>query len=266
MHEKTDSFHTALAPYMSELRRDLPWRNLSIDDSQRFYEVLVSEMMLQQTQVGRVVEKYNQWMIRFPTLNSLAEATFTDVLKEWSGLGYSRRSKYLFDISKDLKDKNIPIAIDELVAYKGIGVNTGGAILAYYKNLPTLFIETNVRTVFFHHFFDETTLVHDKDIEALMQRLIDTKHPREWYWAFIDYRTDLKKQVRNIQQSKHYKKQSKFEGSDRQLRARLLRKLMLGGVRLTDALELVESKQYILDSLLKEGMIVQYGHSLSLPG
>jgi A/G-specific adenine glycosylase len=266
MHEDIQSFQLALAPYRGELRRELPWRILAADDGQRFYEVLVSEIMLQQTQVKRVIDKYLSWLQRFPTIDSLARANFSDVLTEWTGLGYSRRAKYLSDIAKSITRTGLPRSVEELTQHKGIGPNTAGAMFAYYQNEPTLFIETNIRTVLFHHFFTNDDSISDKDLLPIIELLIDKQYPREWYWALMDYGTHLKTQVKNIHKSKHYKKQTRFEGSDRQLRSSLLRRLLKAdSMSEDDALGYLLGKKYILDALLNEGMVCQKASRLYLP-
>ena len=265
MREKIDNFHSSLQPYFDKKYRDMPWRELPNDAVLRFYQVLVSELMLQQTQVSRVIDKYSQWMVAFPTLDSLSKASFSDVLATWSGLGYSRRARYLHEISKQITPEHLPIAIEELTIYKGIGSNTAGAVLAYYANTPTIFIETNIRTVLFHHFFNDVDTVDDKQLYDLLSTLVDQTRPRLWYWAMMDYGTELKKNIRNISKSKHYRKQTAFEGSDRQLRSRLLHRLLSGALKIEDALLCVESKAYIIDALCRERMIVCVDSMYMLP-
>jgi len=211
--------------------------------------------MLQQTQVSRVIDSYLSWNRRFPDIETLAKAPFRDVLGEWAGLGYSRRAKYLQDIAQALVGASLPMTIEELVAFKGIGVNTAGAILAYYNNLPAVFIETNVRTVLFHHFFEDQESVDDRELYELIGRRIDTKNPRSWYWAIMDYGAYLKRSIRNNSMSRHYTKQSVFEGSDRQLRSYLLKRLIIGPCTEKEALYFVGSKLFIIEGLQKDGMI-----------
>lgn len=256
MKDSILSFQQALLPYYDAKRRDLPWRHLSSNDAERFYQVLVSEFMLQQTQVSRVIEKYLSWLTRFPNMNTLAKASFLEVLGEWAGLGYSRRAKYLHDCAQSFSNSKLPDSVEELTHFKGIGPNTAGAVLAYYKNIPTAFIETNIRTVLFHHFYQGKTDISDSDLSLLVKKLVDANNPRAWYWAMMDYGSDLKKSLRNISMSKHYKKQSVFEGSNRQLRSRLLKYLLSGSCTTMEALSRVEKKQFIIDSLVKDGLIV----------
>ena len=128
--------------YRAHQRKNLPWRQ-NIDDINFGYRVLVSEMMLQQTQVNRVIDKFNQWMEVFPTISSLANASFDEVLSAWSGLGYNRRAKYLQESAILLLnefDGHIPREVSKLVALPGIGQATAAAIVVYAFNLPLVFI------------------------------------------------------------------------------------------------------------------------------
>lgn len=225
-HRQINDFRDTVWQYYRENSRPMPWR-----DDPSPYNVLVSELMLQQTQVPRVLPKFAEFMAVFPGLADLATATLPDVLRVWSGLGYNRRAKFLHAAAQKVMADyggQLPAAADELVRLPGIGPNTAGAIMAYVYNKPAVFIETNIRSVHFYHFFADRTDVDDKELRELVARTLDQEHPREWYWALMDYGTHLKTKVRNISQSRHYRKQSAFEGSRRQLRARVLRLLLAG--------------------------------------
>jgi A/G-specific adenine glycosylase len=131
-------------------RRTMPWR---VEPAPYF--VLVSELMLQQTQVSRVQSKFISFIRKFPTIEALAAAPLADVLGAWSGLGYNRRAKFLWQAAQDIQAKgSFPQTVDLLMQLPGIGANTAGAIAAYAFNRPVFFIETNIRTVFIHHFFE----------------------------------------------------------------------------------------------------------------
>lgn len=207
-----------------ELYRDMPWR----DNTDPYY-VLVSELMLQQTQVDRVIPKFNQFMSVFPTIADLAVAPLAEVLTVWSGLGYNRRAKFLHEAAKKVVSDfggSIPGTYDELVSLAGIGPNTAGAMLAYSFNQPVVFIETNVRTVYFHHFFEGQSLISDKELKEVVAQTVDLEHPREWYWGLMDYGSYLKKQgVGHIDKSSHYKKQAPLKGSVREVRGMILKAL-----------------------------------------
>ena len=221
---KTEDFVKYVRERGRELYRDLPWRHNITP-----YRVLVSELMLQQTQVDRVVTKFEAFMQRFPDVAALASTSLADVLVLWQGLGYNRRAKYLHEAAKEIVRLGaFPDTLDELIKLPGVGKNTAGAILAYAFNQPVYYIETNIRTVYLHHFFANKTDVSDAEILAKLQTTapFETASPHEWYTALMDYGAHLKKQGKGQnQKSKHYKKQSKFEGSLRQMRGQILREL-----------------------------------------
>ncbi len=220
----TERFKELVRCQGEELYRDMPWR-----EDTRAYYVLVSELMLQQTQVARVVPKFEAFIAAFPDEKTLASASLADVLKLWQGLGYNRRAKFLHEAAKTIMqefDGIFPSSETDLLKLPGVGKNTAGAIRAYAFNQPSIFVETNIRTVYIHHFFDDQFDIDDKQIIEFLEETIDHEHPREFYWALMDYGTWLKSQgVRNISASKHYKKQSQLKGSLRETRGAILREL-----------------------------------------
>jgi A/G-specific adenine glycosylase len=239
-------FQETVWDYYREHGRDLAWRHAEADGSYDPYKIMVSEIMLQQTQAARVVPKYQEFINLFPTVQALANAPLADVLKAWSGLGYNRRAKFLWQAAEQIKG-SFPNTVEELVALPGVGVNTAGAILAYGFNKPVVFIETNIRTVYIHHFFADRLDVHDKEIVPIVEATLDKEYPREWYWALMDYGVYIKVTVGNTSRnSKHYAKQSTFVGSKRQIRGRVI-KLLTEGPQPADNL-----KQYIVDERLDE--------------
>ncbi len=217
--------------YKTSGRGNLPWRK-NINP----YRVWVSEVMLQQTQVDRVVNFFNAWIKSFPTVKKLAEASQIQILKLWKGLGYNSRAirmkKTAELIMHDYKGK-FPNDYVLLQKLPGIGPYTAGAISAFANNQSVVIIETNIRRVFIHYFFNDETDVHDESILELVKKTLNTKNPREWYWALMDYGSFLgrtlnikgKKYNPNVQ-SKHYTKQSKFTGSDREIRGKILEILL----------------------------------------
>jgi len=214
-------------------RHDLPWRQTADP-----YCILISEVMLQQTQVPRVVEKYASFIRRFPNFAVLAQAPLRAVLKEWQGLGYNRRAiavKKIAEIVQSDYAGTLPQDMDVLVKLPGIGVYTAAAIGAFAFNRPTVFIETNIRAVFIHTFFGDRTNVSDKEILPLIEKMLDRKNPQKWYGALMDYGVMLKNEFANpARRSSHHKRQSRFEGSNRQLRGRIL-KLLTASEGLTKA-------------------------------
>ena len=230
MRTDTTQFNEVLwTHYNAHGRHELPWRQPESDGAFDPYKILVSELMLQQTQVSRVILKFHEFIINFPTVGSLATAPLADVLKLWSGLGYNRRAKFLWLAAQKVVTDYagvIPSALPELISLPGVGSNTAGAILAYAYNEPAEFLETNVRTVYIHHFFNDQTAVPDKLLLERLQATLDREHPREFYWALMDYGSYLKQTVGNASKfSATYAKQSKFKGSKRQIRGQVLRAL-----------------------------------------
>jgi A/G-specific adenine glycosylase len=212
--------------YYHKNSRSMPWR-----DNPSPYNVLVSEIMLQQTQVQRVLPKFAAFVERFPNFKTLADAPLAEVLTFWNGLGYNRRAKFLWQTAqKAMQDFNgiLPQTSEQLTTLPGIGANTAGAILAYAYEQPVVFIETNIRTVIIHHFFaDSANKVTDTQIKEVVERILPTEHVREWYWAIMDYGTHIKATVGTHLGRVHgHKKQSTFAGSLRQVRGAVIRALV----------------------------------------
>ncbi len=247
-------------------RDDLPWRQSEQDGSFDPYKVMVSELMLQQTQVGRVVLKYEAFLGRFPDAKTLAAVELGAVLTQWQGLGYNRRAKFLWQAARSIAETGFPQNIPELVALPGIGKNTAGAILAYVFNQPVVFIETNIRTVYLHHFFADAAEVPDAAIEAILAETLDREQPREFYWALMDYGSWLKTQVRNNSQSKHYAKQSKFEGSRRQVRGKIIKLLAEKPRTKSELRQEIDDERItvVLGELTTEGLISSKGQNYTL--
>jgi len=249
-----------------ELYRDMPWR-----DNTDAYYVLVSELMLQQTQVDRVIPKFELFLSTFPTIKNLAQASLAEVLTVWSGLGYNRRAKFLHEAAKRVVvdfQGIIPDTYEALVSLPGIGPNTAGAILAYSFNQPVVFVETNIRTVYFHHFFDDQPLVSDKELREIIEQTLDKEHPREWYWAMMDYGSYLKKQgVGRNDKSSHYKKQAPLKGSLREVRGLILKALSSSDYLLSELRQQVpidERFDTALQALIGEGLVAQTDQKLHL--
>jgi len=219
------AFRQKIYDYYSLNRRNLPWRQTT-----NAYNIVVSEMMLQQTQVERVKDKYRGFIEAFPDFHALAMAPLKEVLSVWQGLGYNRRALALKQCAEEAISSyggELPQDLEGLCKLPGIGRATAGEILAFAFNVPTVFIETNIRRVFIHEFFDGEDNVMDKKILPLVEATLDRENPREWYWALMDYGSMLKKKVVNPnRRSAHYARQSAFEGSDRRIRGIILRTLL----------------------------------------
>lgn len=222
--EQISEFQKIVLTYYHEHSRDFPWRR---DISP--YRVLVSEIMLQQTQTDRVVHKFLEFMEKFPTLEQLAMASQASVVIVWQGLGYNRRALFLHQAAQQIVEKYAGIIPDDPVILEtlpGIGKATAAAICAYAYNMPTIFIETNIRAVFIYHFFHNQSAVHDRDIVNLVEKTVVKKSSRDWYYALMDYGVMLKKMHKNpARKSAHHIKQTQFEGSERQIRGMILRVL-----------------------------------------
>jgi A/G-specific adenine glycosylase len=224
---------------------------------------LISEFMLQQTQVPRVIPKYHEFLQRFPRVQELAAAPLADVLRVWQGLGYNRRARYVHLAAQHLAAVRSSWWYDDLLACKGVGPNTAAAIVVYTYDEPLVFVETNIRTVYIHHFFADQAAVSDAEItRAIAETLphIDgVLSCREFYWALMDYGTYLKKQVGNLsQRSKHYAKQSAFQGSLRQIRGAVIRHLAGKPLSLEQLQAYIPDERLaaVLPALRAEGLIV----------
>lgn len=249
-----------------ELYRDMPWR----EDTRPYY-VLVSELMLQQTQVARVVPKFEAFIAEFPDIEALAAAPLADVLKMWMGLGYNRRAKYLHEAARQVMAEysgELPADYEQLKSLPGIGPGTAGAIMTYAFNKPVVFVETNVRTVYFHYFFPGDEKVSDAQLVPLIEATVDREHPREFYWALMDYGMWLKQNTpKRTAQSLHYKKQSRFSGSVREVRGQIIRALGEGDLTVAELQSVVahdERFTVALEGLISDSLVVQTNKLLHL--
>ena len=261
------TFQQDIKNFYKKYGRVQPWRH-----SENTYHVFISEIMLQQTQIPRVLEKFPQFIDRFPTFQALAAATLEEVIAAWQGLGYNRRARFIREIAiKICNDHNgvLPSDPDVLITFPGIGPATAGSLCAFAYNKPVVFIETNIRRVFIHSFFDpKEAKVHDNELYSLVKAALDYDNPREWYYALMDYGTMLAKQGENANRnSAHYTRQPAFEGSDRQIRGAVLRALVQEGKLKRDEIKehIAASNQVfceydrlqeILHTLIRDHMIV----------
>ena len=245
--------------------RDLPWRH-TIDP----YFILVSEIMLQQTQAPRVIGKYRQFINQFPTIKSLAKAPLAQVLQLWQGLGYNRRAIGLHRTAQVIDSTyrgKMPTTIDQLRDLPGIGPYTAAAVRVFAFNQPALLIETNIRSVYIYYFFNHyRRQIADIELIALIEQTQDYKNPKQWYHALMDYGAMLKSTYGNpSKKSKHYTKQTKFDGSNRQLRGQIV-KLIIEKKRISLAQcqkKLNFSRLQIetaLQQLISEGLIKKNNH------
>ena len=260
------------AHYKKYGRHTLPWRppTLKLRRDKTFdpYRVLVAEIMLQQTQVERVVPFYKKFIKRFPTARALARAPLSEVLKQWQGLGYNRRAKALHQAAKDIVAHHkgvVPRDVSALGALPGIGPYTARAIAAFAFNQDVIFVETNIRTAILHHFYTTDTFIYESVSDTRIQEILEKALPkgkaREWHSALMDYGAHLKRSgVRINARSAHYTKQSKFDGSAREARGAILRELAQGtasSARLTGLLGTKRRAQMraALEALQKEKLV-----------
>ena len=218
-----EEFQGRVLGFGLDLYRDLPWRRTTDP-----YAIWVSEVMLQQTQVSRVDGRWQAWLERFPTVASLAEANRADVLEEWQGMGYNRRALALKRAAESIAEiGEFPRESKDLEALPGIGPATAAGIRAFAFNLPGVYLETNVRTVFLHELYPEVERVSDRTLKPLVAAACPEEGARTWYYALLDYGAHLKKTVPNpSRRSVTYAKQSTFEGSHRQRRSEVVRMLL----------------------------------------
>jgi A/G-specific adenine glycosylase len=263
--KEVQQFQNTVWEYFQANRREMPWR-----EQLHPYWIVVSEIMLQQTQVDRVRPKFRQFITRFPSFAALAAAPLGEVLSEWVGLGYNRRAKFLHALSREVMQRyngTLPSEIKSLCSLPGIGPNTAGAVLAYAYNQPVVFVETNIRTVMLHHFFADRTEVDETEIRDVVTQVLDHNNPREWYWALMDYGAYLKKtHPSNVRHAKHYRPQSTFKGSSRQLRGQVIRLLATRPHTRDELAQLVpdERLSQVLATLILEKLITDHDNRVQL--
>lgn len=246
-----------LGYYKTSGRHDLPWRKKITA-----YRILVSEIMLQQTQVARVIPKFESWMKLYPTLGVLATSNLKEVLTLWQGLGYQRRAKALLTIAKEYT--KIPRTFDELLALPGVGVYTASAVSSFaYNEFTHPVLETNIRTVLIEFFHQGEEAIHDGVLYDDLARLeknhiVQELGARTWYYAVMDFGAYLKEnKISHNKKSKHHSVQSPYKGSLRALRAKTLFAITHG-----TALPEDERLPQVLEQLLKEGYIMKTANNL----
>jgi A/G-specific adenine glycosylase len=263
-------FQQMVLSYYNNYGREMAWR-----DTTDPYLILVSEIMLQQTQVERVKIKFPEFIEAFPDFAALAVVPLDNVLSVWQGMGYNRRAIAIQKCAiRVMNEYNgiLPADVDLLATFPGIGRATASSIAAFAFNLPVVFIETNIRRVFIHFFFSGTDPVSDADLLPIVEKSLYKENPRVWYWALMDLGSALKKTVPNPnRRSVHYSKQSPFEGSDREIRGTIIRMLLaepgmsekqLFAIRIEDPARIKK----ILAALISEGFIIKQKNRFFLSG
>jgi A/G-specific adenine glycosylase len=262
------AFRKKIYTYYSTEGRDLPWRK-----TRNPYRILLSEIMLQQTQVERVLDKYKEFLSAFPDFPALAKTPLQKILAVWQGMGYNRRALALRALAQKVVDEHrgkLPSEPNKLIALPGIGKYTAGAVTAFAFNKPVVFMDTNIRRVYIHEFFHDRDGIHDDELIPLVTQTMDAGNPRKWYNALMDYGTMLKReQVNPNRRSLHYTRQSPFENSNRQVRGLIL-KTLVQGARLTERqivkrinIEPERVKKNLLQ-LQKEGFIKKQGNGFTI--
>ncbi len=264
------AFREAVLAHYREHGRDLPWRR-----TRDPYAILVSEVMLQQTQVPRVIPKYEAFLRAFPTVEALSSAPLADVLRVWSGLGYNRRAKALHEAARAIVERHggaVPRTYEGLRALPGIGHATAAQVLAFAFGVAVPYVETNIRAALIHWFFPERDPVSDRELLPLVEATLDRGDPRTWYYALMDYGAALKRAVPNpSRRSTHHVRQAAFAGSSREARGAVLKTLASRG-RATTARIAADSGidagriATAVEALEREGLVVRDGRSWRLPG
>lgn len=239
--------------------RQFPWRTTNDP-----YHILLSELMLQQTQTERVLPKYRLFLELWPDFQTMANSSLQDVLIAWQGLGYNRRALAIRTIAQESRKFGwtLPANEEKLRELPMVGPATAAAIMAFAFGQGSLYLETNIRRVLIHQFHPEDTKVRDKgllqDLSALLSFQSDYKH---WYYALMDYGVYLKRHLVNPnRRSAHYQKQGAFANSNRQIRGMLLVAFTeRGKVSLSDLFERLpfppERISSCLDALVGEGFV-----------
>lgn len=252
------SFQKKVLIFYNKEGRDLPWRKTT-----NRYFIFVSEIMLQQTQVNRVIKKYNEWIKIFPTIKKLAQANLKDVLFAWSGLGYNSRGKRLWDAAKIIVEKYngiIPETVEELKTLPGIGPYTARSILIFADNKNIATVDTNIRRIFIHQ-FKLNEKISDKELFSLAEKLLPKNKSRDWHNGLMDYGQVITARKTGI---KPKTQQSTFNGSHRQYRAKIVKYLTTKeSITLQKAKKEFSESPYnlkeILTELEEEGIIKKEG-------
>lgn len=249
-------FQHFILSWYAENKRDLPWRQ-----TRDPYNILVSEVMSQQTQISRVVPKYLLWLKKFPAIHDLANAKTADVLKAWSGLGYNRRGLYLQKCAQEIVTKyngKFPKLEKELLRLPGIGEYTARAILCFAFDKQIAVIDTNIKKVIAVHFFNNT-IPEKKELEKFAENLLPKGRAYEWNQALMDYASqELKREKIALP------KQSTFKNSNRYFRGQIIKYLVLHATATQEDFFLQfkekinkEKLEKILSGLLNDKLVVK---------
>jgi A/G-specific adenine glycosylase len=256
------AFQRTVLDFYQACARSFEWR-LTRDP----YRILVSEVMLQQTQTSRVAERYPLFLKQFPSVKALALADQAQVLRAWQGLGYYRRARNLHQAARAVEELfggRFPRSHEELCSLPGVGAYTAAAVAAFAYNYPVPMLETNIRSVFLYTFFPKQKDVSDKEVMEYVRKTLVTDRSRDWFYALMDLGVELKRVRPKINQaSKHHAVQSPFKGSDRAVAAQVLR-FILGSARAVSASQVLQGVKAdeaqvnrAIERLVGEHMIVR---------
>lgn len=266
-----EGFRALVLGHYASSARSFPWR-----ETRDPWAILVSEVMLQQTQTERVVPKYLAFLKAFPTPAALSGASLERLLSLWSGLGYNRRALNLKRAAAAIAerpDASFPASEEELRALPGVGPYTARAVLAFAFGRASAFIETNVRTVFLYHFYPDGEGVPDSLLEPLVAASLEPSDPRTWYYALMDYGAFLKKSLGNPNaRSASYAKQTAFATSHRRVRGAVLKELSAPGHG-AESLDVLASRipfsrervELAVGELVAEGFILYEAGGIRFP-
>jgi len=256
--KKVHAFQLRVLQYYRDFGRDLPWRKTTDP-----YTIWISEIMLQQTQVDRVVDYFTRWLKKWPTVQSLSRADRSTVLTQWMGLGYNNRAVNLHNAAKKIVSEfkgDVIVGMLNFKEIKGIGPYTSSAVQIFSKNKDIVTVDTNIRRILIHEFtLDEK--ISDKELWEIAENCLPRGRSRDWHNGLMDYgATFLTSRRTGI---KPKTQQSKFHGSDRQIRAKVLRHLLVSSksVLFSELLEIAGKKcddtrlQRILDKMIKDDLI-----------
>ncbi|HWR27858.1 MAG TPA: Fe-S cluster assembly protein HesB [Candidatus Thermoplasmatota archaeon] len=247
-------FQKKVFSFYEKNKRDLPWRK-TIDP----YKILLSELMLQQTQVKRVILYYEKWIARWPTIDALASASLPEVLHMWMGLGYNTRAKNLHTTARKIVATFNSDVLQAMKQYKelpGIGKYTSQAVQIFSSNSDLVTVDTNIRRILISE-FKLPIKIADKELWLLAETCLPLGESRDWHNALMDYGAlHMTAQKTGI---KPKTQQTQFEGSNRQIRAQILRCLLQKSMSFSELEKTVGIGQMrlgaILDKMMNEKII-----------
>ncbi len=263
-------FHQKIFSWWEKNRRDLPWRHTHDP-----YNILVSEVMLQQTQVSRALPKYREFILEFPTVQTVAQSPLSGVLQVWKGMGYNRRAQYLQKTAKVLVAEyggQFPQDEKELLALPGIGLYTARAIQAFAWKRDVAMVDTNIRQIIVHYFFDGHPQA-DRVIQETADRLLPIGKSWEWHQALMDFGAIAMPRIKKqspISKKVSKKKSVAFKDSPRFIRGRIIDMLRTASQKESTLIAQLarmygKPEQFVsaqLDNLIKEEMVERLADSV----